>query len=342
MSNTASAEYLTANDLTAVVVNLNGGDEAVKCISSLLASEPKPSEVVVVDNGSTDHSLESFRQMEARGLIKVIALDSNVGLARARNIAVAATNSSYVAFLDNDTTFDPSWAACALMTMIRFNAACVQCKLVLASDQTKLDSIGYLLGPLGFPSHIVRLGDLDGPIAAEPMQLFGVKAAGMVVTRAALEVSGGFDDSYFIYGEETDLCWRIHRAGGSVFYASESVIFHNAAGTKRFLPERAASLLYQGGTRNYIRTVVKNSPATSVPKDLFGQVAVWLGVAGYFAVRGRRKEASLVARGVADALFDLPRLLLERHRSTLPYVRVPPHLRKSFNIAYLRKVVAAV
>ena len=164
----------------------------------------------------------------------------------------------------------------------------------------------------------------------------------MVISRQGLAKAGGFDPSFFIYGEETDLCWRLLRSGGRVALASESIVLHNAGGTGRFLPSKAESLLYRGGPRNYIHMVAKNSPRKRVIFDVAGQITIWLGLAFVEAIRGRVKRAGLIARGAMDALTLMPRIFRDRRTSTLPFIETPKELRMGFNIRYLWRIVTAI
>jgi GT2 family glycosyltransferase len=156
----------------------------------------------------------------------------------------------------------------------------------------------------------------------------------MIISRRAFDKAGGFDPAFFVYGEETDLCWRVLRSGGRVVLAPDSTVRHYSGGTVRFLPKLADTLLYRGGTRNYIRMVAKNSPAKRVLFDVSAQIVVWLGMAGLQTLRGRFRPASLILLGVLDSIAMLPGLLQARSYSVLPYVDVPRNLRMPITKAY--------
>jgi len=321
--------------VTVVVVNCNGGGETLKCLRSVAASDPPPDRSVLVDNGSTDGTRDLIEK-EYRGAVPLstIWLSDNVGPAAARNIGVASLTSPFVAFLDNDTTVCPTWLKAALETMAAFQADCAQCKLVFGTDIARLDSLGYLLGPFGFPRHIVRPGAAELPAYQRPRLIFGVKSAAMIIAKDAFESAGGFDPSFFIYGEETDLCWRLLRMGRRIVLAPDSVVFHNAGGTGRYLPNKAEALLYRAGTRNYIRVVAKNSPPRRVFIDLVGQISVWLGMAGLNALRGRLRSCKLILQGVVDGVVMLPDAIRARRQSPIPYVETSRELRMPFNFQY--------
>jgi GT2 family glycosyltransferase len=337
-----SSDQSSYAPVTVVVVNCNGAAETLKCLMSVSTSDPLPERVVLVDNGSTDGTRDMIEQEYSSAVpLTALWLPTNVGLAEARNRAAESVTTPFIAFLDNDTVVSATWLKAALETLDAFSADCVQCTLLLATDQTRLDSVGYLLGPFGFPRHIVRPGAIDTPEHRLPRLLFGVKAAAMVIRRRALERAGGFDPAFFIYGEETDLCWRLLRSGSRIALASQSVVLHNAGGTSRFLPNKAESLLYRGGPRNYIHMVAKNSPAKRVVVDVAGQITIWLGLACVELLRGKGKRARLIALGTMDAVALLPRIVRHRRASLLPFVETPKELRMGFNIRYLWRIVTA-
>lgn len=331
-------------DLTVsvVVVNCNGGAETASCVRSLVASNPPPSEIIVVDNGSTDGSAALIQGLGITEIpLRIIELATNRGPAEARNIGAERATGNVLAFLDNDTTAQPDWLGEALRIMGSLRADCIQCKLVLASDRTRLDSLGYLIGPFGFPRHLVRTGARDRLDLDKPRQLFGVKSAGMVISRRAFVQAGAFDPAFFIYGEETDLCWRVIRNGGSVVLAPRSIVFHNAGGTGRLLPRKSAELLYRGGPRNYIRMVAKNTVRRRIVIDLSGQVVIWSAVAMSQALRGKFAAARLILLGVADGLRELPQLIRGRRETSLPFIEVPRNLKMGIGLGYIWKALRA-
>jgi GT2 family glycosyltransferase len=330
-------------DVSVVVVNCDGAAELGDCLDSLIDSDPLPKEVVVVDNGSSDDSLiVAGRRSEHFGGLKVIPLVENQGANAARNVGVANATGEIVAFVDNDTRAKKDWIAAAVRVMTDLDVDAVQCKLLLEHNHRLVDSLGYLIGPFAFPRHIVRPGAHDAEAAEAPRYLFGAKSAGMMVRRDLLLKIGGFDPSFFLYGDETDLFWRVFRAGGSVALAPQSIVFHASGGTKRFLAPSAEDLLYRGGTRNYIRMVAKNQHPKRVLFDVIGQVAVWSAVATYQAAAGHRQRARLIAKGISEALRELPSLQRARRKDGLPFRVVPKSLKARLTLSYLKEVRRAI
>ena len=329
--------------VSVVVVNRNGADSTVACVQSIQRSKPRPVELVVVDNGSADGSLVALRGVGNVGVpCRIISLSENRGPAAARNLGVSSTYGEILAFVDNDAVVQEDWLEHAIASMSAQGLDCVQCKLLFSANEPIIDSLGYLAGPFGFPRHLVRPGDLDNGQFDEDRELFGVKSAGMLVKRLAFTRAGGFDERFFIYGEETDLCWRMMRIGARIGLSAKSIVYHRPGGSHRFFPVQARELLYRGGTRNYIRMVVKNTTNRRLLFDVSGQVIVWLGVAGYQACRGKWSAAKLIVRGITDAMAELPSLLRDRRSTTLPFVPTPRELRMGLTPAYIWRTAKAV
>ncbi|MDP9223196.1 MAG: glycosyltransferase family 2 protein [Actinomycetota bacterium] len=329
--------------LSVVVVNCNGASELGYCLDSLIDSDPKPEQIILVDNGSSDDSLSVARaRLVQEPMLRIISLSRNEGLNVARNIGIENALGDLVAFIDNDAVVKADWIARALETMNEWGADALQCKLLVKSNPGLIDSVGYLIGPFGFPRQIARPGEPDCELLNRPRLLFGAKGAGMIFRKDLLLRIGGFDPSFFLYGDETDLFWRVFRAAGSVALAPGSIVFHSAGGTRRFLSSTAEDLLYRGGTRNYIRMIVKNVHPTRLLWDLLGQIMVWLGVVGYQACRGNLRAASLVLRGIVEGVSEVPRLWSARRDDPLPFRVVPSTLRAALTFDYVRQTARAI
>jgi N-acetylglucosaminyl-diphospho-decaprenol L-rhamnosyltransferase len=217
-----------------VVVNYESGPLLTRAIASLEAEGP--AELVVVDNGSTDGSVDQLREQNPD--IDVLDPGRNLGYGAAANRGVAATKSELVLVCNPDLFVSPG----ALSEM----------RAALDSDPT-IAAVGPLIRkPDGerypsarqFPSMIDAAGHAllgqfapDNPFtrayhhagALEPdtvRPVDWVSGACFLVRRSAFEQVGGFDERYFMYMEEVDLCWRLGRAGWKVVYAPAAMVIH--------------------------------------------------------------------------------------------------------------------
>lgn len=218
-------------DMSIVLVCWNNKAYLDPCLKSLFEGGLRSSfDVVVVDNGSTDGSQQMLAEKYPQ--VKLIQNAGNVGLGKASNQGIEATNGRYVLLLNNDTLVNGP----ALDVLVEFldahpEAGAAAGKLLnpdgsfqsgFAPFSTLLEEflIATHLGELvwsGYPSH----GDSNEIRATGWMS-----SACLLVRRAALNEIGLLDESYFIYGDEADLQYRLNQAGWKVYFLPNSSIIH--------------------------------------------------------------------------------------------------------------------
>lgn len=227
----ASEEPHANPDMSIVLVCWNNKDYLEPCLESLYNSGLKSTfDVVVVDNGSTDGSQEMLQEKFPQ--VKLIQNDHNVGLGRASNQGIEATNGRYVLLLNNDTLVDgPSLDAMNAFMDDNPQAGAVGGRLLNPDGS-------FQSGYAGFSSLTeelliaTRLGERlwDGyPSHGQGDQVKAVgwlSSACLLLRRKALEEVGLLDESYFIYGDEADLQYRLNQAGWKVYYLPDSTIIH--------------------------------------------------------------------------------------------------------------------
>lgn len=218
-------------DMSIVLVCWNNKAYLDPCLKSLYEGGLKSSfDVIVVDNGSKDGSQQMLAEKYPD--VKLIQNEGNVGLGKASNQGIEATNGRYVLLLNNDTIVNGP----ALDILVEFlethsEAGAVAGKLLnpdgsfqsgYAPFSTLLEEfliathIGELLWP-GYPSH----GDSN-----EIKTTGWLSSACLLLRRSALDQVGLLDESYFIYGDEADLQYRLNKAGWKVYFLPPSTIIH--------------------------------------------------------------------------------------------------------------------
>ena len=273
----------------------------------MLASNYPNFEIIVVDNGSTDGSVElvkdRFQQLKNARLIQS---DQNLGASAGRNSAVKHAKGRYLAFLDPDTQVDGNWLREAIVLMEqRPSVAIVQCKLFLSSDKKRIDYVGDFLSQFGFLVQRAPLGAFDNNLWHKTALIFGVKSAGMVANRETFERIGMFDEDYFIYMEETDLCWRAWLNGYQVAYSPSSLVYHDFGQLSKLKLQRTRFLSKYHGTKNYITTILKNADGSSLLKILPIHIALWIGIAVWHFGRRRTQEGFWISSGIVYNLRNL-------------------------------------
>jgi N-acetylglucosaminyl-diphospho-decaprenol L-rhamnosyltransferase len=220
-----------------VVVNFNAGPHLARCVRSALAdvSAGSSPEIVVVDNASTDDSIETLRREVPDAL--VVEPGDNLGYARGANLGIAATRGSVIAVLNPDVEVESGTAAPmlarfrnddrlgALGPHIRDDHGETYPSVRAVPSMT--DAIGHaILGPFRPANRFTRrYRQLD----ADPDQARDaewVSGAAIWLRRAALDDVGGWDERFFLFMEDVDLCWRLCRAGWRVGYEPGGRVTH--------------------------------------------------------------------------------------------------------------------
>ena len=286
-------------EISIIIVNYNGFAYVERCIASVLQCSFQPFDIVVVDNGSTDDSPQKLRATD-HPQVRVIFLDKNYGPAKARNEGVKAARGTYLGFLDNDTTVAPDYITEALRVFesdARIGA--VQCKLVLMDHPEQIDYVGEYIGTNGFLVQVAPAGTQDVGQFNTPYPILAAKSAGMFIRGAAFDAAGGFDEDYFIYVEETDLCWRIWLGGYTVVFAPTSKVYHKFGTSAVILGKQKNDFNAKfHGAKNYIQTLLKNLSAPYLMRILPLHILLWLGLAWFSLLQGKWQYFLWVHQGI--------------------------------------------
>ncbi len=284
--------------ISVVVPNWNGRSWLPACLAALRGQERAADEVIVVDNGSRDGSLEYLRDEHPE--VRVIALPDNTGFAHAANLGLQLAAGEFVALVNTDVELAGDWlarAAAALEAHPR--AAAVAGKMLSLHAPGTIDDAGDVLRRDGVCEQRGRFGPDDGRWDT-PGEVFGACAGAALYRRAAVLDAGGFHEAYFAYLEDVDLSLRLRLAGWTCRY-EPVVALHAAQGSSGALPGGAAFL----ATRNTAVLVARFWPVR------------WLGLVAYrqagwawHAFTERRLRAHL--RALAAAVPMLPDALRER------------------------------
>ncbi|HLG74751.1 MAG TPA: glycosyltransferase family 2 protein [Chloroflexota bacterium] len=230
--------------LSIVIVNWNVRDLVRRCLESLRnLDESIEAEVVVVDNASSDCSIEMVRAEFPD--VRVMANIRNVGFGAANNQALKETSGRYVLFLNPDTEVRPN-AIERLLAFIdqRPQVACVGPKLLnpdgsvqssrrsfprLSTFLVESTILQRYLGGLGGVRRFYRAQRSED----EPQPVDWLVGACLLVRRSALDEVGPFDERFFMYSEEMDLCYRLKQASYEVWYVPEAEVVHHEGASSR-------------------------------------------------------------------------------------------------------------
>lgn len=218
-----------------VVVNYESGPVLARGVASLEGEAP--AELVVVDNGSTDGSVGELRQ-RCPG-IAVVDPGRNLGYGAAANRGVAATRSELVLVCNPDLSVTPGVLTDMVRALDSDPTIAVVGPMIRTAEGERypsarqfpsmIDAAGHaMLGQFSTQNPFTRAyqhADLAGEVD-RVSTVDWVSGACFLVRRSAFEQVGGFDEQYFMYAEDVDLCWRLGKLGWRVVYAPAAVVTH--------------------------------------------------------------------------------------------------------------------
>lgn len=244
--------------VSVIIVNYNGRHHLEKCLPSLFATRQVAFEVILVDNGSKDDSVEWVAAQWPR--VRVIAEQHNHGFGRANLIGVQAARGEYVALLNSDTVVTPDWLLHLLRPLLTDPGIGTTCsQLRLLSRPQLLNARGGGMSRLGFGYDIdfgVPCGETEADVDAAPVDVLFPSGAAMLMRKREFLDMGAFDPSYFMYHEDVDLGWRYWLLGQRVVMCPRSVVFHAFGGTTEV--EMGNSWRHAMGNRHNLRALWKN------------------------------------------------------------------------------------
>jgi GT2 family glycosyltransferase len=281
-----------------------------RCLSSL-AGQGVEVELLVVDNGSTDGSVDYL----AREGVPHLSLPENVGFAAAVNLGVRRTSSVAVLALNADTVLEPECIdQLANALEVDPSLAGVQPRILQLEEGGESRSVGsprvYSAGQaLTRDGRAVEVGAGEAQRAEylERREIFGVCGAACLLRRELFDELGGYDERYFAFYEDVDLNVRARIAGWRFDYVPEAVVWHvgNASWLESF--SRPAADNARLVARNRLATQVKFMPFAAVPRIAAVEV-------GSLARAARQRRFLATLGGKLSALRWLPNLLRERRR----------------------------
>ena len=282
-----------------MIPNFNGERWLPGVLDSVAAQTHPATEVVVVDDGSTDGSLALLAARHPE--VRVLALGRNGGFARAANAGLAAARASAVALVNTDVVLDPRWLEHALGALAAApGAASVATKMLDLADPTLLYDAGDVLRRDGACEQRGRFERDSGQFDA-PGEVFSACAGAALYRSDAVRAAGGFDERFGTYLEDVDLGLRLRLAGWQCRWEPRAVARHAGGGSTGALQHGPGAWVQ----RNTLLLVAKAFPLRWLPFVAYRQLA-WLA----HAARERRLAAHL--RGAMGALPLLPAMLRER------------------------------
>lgn len=269
-----------------IIVNWNGKEHLSKCLPSLGQQSYKNVEVIVVDNGSTDHSVRFVKKNFPS--VRIVQNKTNLGFAEGNNEGYKVALGEYILFLNNDTTVTKNFITELLKVLTNDKKiGGVQSKILFMDVPTQLDSVGSYFTNTGFLYHYGVYAK-DSKKFDKQISVYSAKGACMMFKKEVLEgimVNGEiFDNLFFAYFEETDLCHRVWLSGYEIVYVPKSVIYHKFGATSTRL--RKPFIEYHS-YKNRINSYLKNLGVKRLLMILSVHLSLCIALSFVFLLKGR-------------------------------------------------------
>lgn len=208
--------------LSVIIVTYNCEDFVDKCIKSVLKFLPENGEIIIIDNNSSDKTTEVLRKYDSSHVIKILESEVNLGFGKANNKASNVAEGEYLFLLNPDTELiEPVFERLINFYQSHQDMGVISPKLIGENGEVqaiakKLPSIlgaikEYIFGINGAYEQYV-------PVGNNPVRVEAVYAAAVLIKKGLFEELGGFDEGFFMYYEDIDLCRRLKKRRKSVYY----------------------------------------------------------------------------------------------------------------------------
>jgi GT2 family glycosyltransferase len=214
-----------------IVLNWNGKQYLETCLSSLERQTYKSIEIIFVDNGSHDGSLEFVRKRFPR--VVILRHEKNLGFSQGVNSGIRISRGEFIATINNDAQADENWIQ-NLLNVIESGKCIGSCasKMMRFYDRNIIDSAGIIIYQNGNAYDRGREKKDTGQYDQQE-EIFGACAGAAIYRKKMLEEIGLFDEEYFAYFEDVDLSFRMHLFGWKCIYVPDAIVYHIHSATSK-------------------------------------------------------------------------------------------------------------
>jgi GT2 family glycosyltransferase len=308
--------------ISTIVVNWNGLSFIDECLASLERQTWENKEFILVDNGSTDGSADCLRVWaEQTPNARSILLPKNTGFCEANNLAFARARGEWVALLNNDAVAEPNW----LEELVRRGdperrIGMLGGKILFFEPEGVIDKAGHLIY---WDGQNRGRGTMEKDVGQYERQeeILWPDACAALYHRRVFEETGGFDQTFFAFGDDADLGMRARLLGWKAWYVPTAVVRHRHSATagaysplKIMLVERNRLLL---AVKNFTLPLLLSNPYWSIRRLVWHAYAASKkqGAAGQFVTeQGWSRSLLILAWAYLSAIRMLPGALRNRRK----------------------------
>jgi len=254
------------------IVHVNGEEILDNCLNSLKKTNYPNFEINILLNSTTDNSEKIAKKYGC----KIFKSKKNLGFAGGHNLLVKKTQSDYVLALNNDVEVEKNWLNELVNFSIKNNAEICQPKVKSLRERENFEmagASGVFIDKYGYEFYRGRIFDVlekDTGQYDEPVRIFEACGVCMLIKRNLIKEIGLFDESFFMYSEEFDFCWRANIFGAKIYCVPSSVIYHLGSFSVKSMGMNSEKdyLLH----RNSIIALIKNYSDKNLEKYLVKRI----------------------------------------------------------------------
>jgi GT2 family glycosyltransferase len=295
-----------------VVLNYNGKHHLKTCLDSLLRTKYPNFEIIVVDNGSIDGSVEFLRETYPN--VRIVKLSKNIYSVGGYMAGVLLAKGKYVTILNNDIEVDENWLTPLVEALERMPwVAAADAKYRNFYQRDVFDNsaaAGRWIDYFG-NNYTRGVGEYDLGQYDKPVCIMGALT---IFRRDLLLKIGGFDLSYIFGYEDIDVAWRLYLAGYKVLFVPKSVIYHKSGATTKDDPSsrRPRTEFFYLNKRNRLITLLKNYGVVNMMKALIVTLFEYYLTAWYFFLTGGKIYGFCVVKAMLYPFRNLRKIMLKR------------------------------
>lgn len=270
----------TNNLVSVIIVTFNSKDYIISCLKALYKSNYSLLEVIVVDNNSSDNTINLISSTFPK--VKIIKSNKNLGYAGGNNLGVRKSHGKYIAIINPDTQVTPNWLLPLIEGFKNTNVAICQPKIILLQNKNLVNCTGKITHFLGFE----WLKDYKNKnLSVKDQYIDSFSGSIFLTTKLFFIKLGGFDESFFMYYEDGDLSWRTKLLRKQILLVSDSLAYHDY----KYIPDENYQTARQKFfllERNRLIMILKNYSTRTLILILPAIILMELGMIIYFISKG--------------------------------------------------------
>jgi GT2 family glycosyltransferase len=285
-----------------IVVNWNGAHYLKGCLRSLSDQTSTNREIILVDNGSSDGSIQLVQELFQK--VRLVQLAANAGFTGGNAAGLTLADGDFIALVNNDTRAETDWLEKLLQPMLDDPRIGICASKLIIEGTNCIDSVGDGVTTAGVGFNRGHREDRGNYRSIEPV--FAACAAGALYRRKMIDEIGFLDDDFFLYDEDVDLSFRAQLAGWKCVYVPDAIIHHKGNATA----VRLSDTHVYHHTRNLEFVWIKNMPAGLMLRFAHHKLIQEIGSFCYLCLRHQKWRPYLRAK--RDAVRMFPRMWKKR------------------------------